>query len=62
MFPVLLALFPSLAENIVEYRLARLNASLVRALENGYSGAFWVWEVRGGMGRPACEGKCVCLD
>ena len=43
-FPVLAVLHPDLARNAVNYRTQRLNASMTRAVENGYSGAFWTWE------------------
>jgi hypothetical protein len=44
MFPVLVVLFPEMALNAIRYRTARLEASMQRAANNGYSGAFWAWE------------------
>lgn len=44
MYPVLIALHPDIAWSVAQYRLARLGASMQRALANGYEGAFWAWE------------------
>lgn len=44
MFPVLLILHPEMAENMLEYRLQRLQAARDNAYTHGYSGAMYPWE------------------
>ena len=44
MFPNMVALFPSQALALTEYRSARLQAARARALTHGVVGAMWPWE------------------
>ncbi len=44
MFPPLLMLHPELAESMIEYRYARLEAARNNAYTHGYQGAMYPWE------------------
>ena len=44
MFPVLLALQPEIAKNLIEYRYNRLDKAIVNAKNYGYKGAMYPWE------------------
>ena len=43
-YPAVLALRPSLAKSMVEYRIERLAAAKENAFMNGYDGAMYPWE------------------
>jgi trehalose/maltose hydrolase-like predicted phosphorylase len=47
MFPVLVALHPNLAKEMLEYRFDRLPAARRRAMNHGYRGALFPWESAG---------------
>jgi trehalose/maltose hydrolase-like predicted phosphorylase len=44
MYPALLLLQPKIAESLLEYRFARLQAAKENAFEHGYKGAMFPWE------------------
>jgi trehalose/maltose hydrolase-like predicted phosphorylase len=56
MFPVLLALHPTMAESLLEYRYERLGAARRNAVANGYRGAMFPWE----SSNSGDEDTCAC--
>lgn len=59
MYPGLLALFPSYAESIVDFRYRQLGAAMENAAEYNLSGALYPW-TSGRFGN--CTGVGPCYD